>query len=160
MSFGNSMLLALTCAVLAVAGCSSTGSSGRGTSSGIVRESGKGAVGTMLSKELQRFGCQVELDTTALAETEVRWVVDRDPDGASVWIEGEHAASILTEFKKRFGDPALVKSADTNGHLFFVYRKDQCGVLVDCSVETRSGWAGLSAPMTVVGIHTKVIGLF
>jgi hypothetical protein len=114
----------------------------------------------MLSKELQRFGCRIDLNGTPLAETQFRWVVDRDPDGATIWIEGNCAALILNELKKRFGEPALIKLHDSNGYLFFVYRKDQCGALIDCSIEPRYGWAGLSNPMTTIGIHTKVIGLF
>lgn len=131
------------------AGCSPT------TSNGPVTGQTSQIVANALSNELATFGCQLDFDGTSLAGMQGRWFIERDADGASVWIEGDHTVAILEAFKSKFGEPASITSPDSNGYLSFQYRKDQCGVILICGVSPRSGW-GLKAPLTSVGIHTKI----
>jgi hypothetical protein len=160
MRFQKLIVLMTNCVLFVLVGCSTKTLSKSSDLPSIVRERGSGSVGNMLSKELRLFGCQFSLDETSLAGTQSRWIIDRDTDGATVWIEGDHAASLLREFKKRFGEPAFIRPPGSMGYRIFVYRKDQCGVMVDCNLELQHGLEGLNTPVTAVGIHTKVLGLF
>lgn len=127
---------------------------------GIARERGEGSISVVLSTELQRFGCHLRLDGTSLASDRTRWIVDRDSDGATLWIEGDYTADLLQEFERQLGKPKSIRRPAAGGHLVFVYGKDQCGAMIVCTIDRQNGAGGLQPPLTSVGIYTRVMGLF
>jgi len=113
-----------------------------------------GFLGEVLSRNLVRFGCDVDLRNSPLQKSRVAFAVEDRPTDVTLWIEGDFASDILTEFKRRFGNPAFYQFPDSNGHLSFAYGKVPAGAFVQCGVDSHAAW-GLKPPMTHVVISRE-----
>ena len=142
---------------LLIMGCTGNHSQSITTAVGEPMKQPGDSVRASLPRELRRFGCELKATDFRIGSS-VAWRLDRDRDGALVWIEGDHTLEILKVLRTEFGEPAFLNESDSNGFLSFSYRKDQCGVAITCGIDPRSGW-GLKGPLTCVGIHTKIAKL-